>query len=353
MKVVITGGCGFVGANLACSYLNNQDQVIVLDSLARKGSPENLHWLQTMAGKGQFHFYHFDLADLDGLLEVISQCAPFDYVCHLAGQVAMTTSIQDPMKDFRSNTVATLNLLEACRKISPDSLIAYSSTNKVYGNLENLRYGEADTRYLLYDYGGQLDESLPLDFSTPYGCSKGAADQYVRDWARTFDLPTVVFRHSSIYGGRQFATFDQGWVGWFCMKVLEQKKNLIQSDIVDPFTISGTGKQVRDLLHVEDVVRLYQMAYDKSGSVSGQVFNVGGGIKRSLSIIELLERFAVALKIPHLYYSNIDRRAHDQSYFVANVSKAQEIMEWTPVVSLDEGLDQMIEWVARLNCNDG
>lgn len=352
MKVIITGGCGFVGSNLACSYLDSQDEVVILDSLERKGSLENLHWLQGRAEKGQLQFHQIDLAEQGSVFDIISRCAPFEYVCHLAGQVAMTTSMQDPIKDFKSNAVATLNLLEACRKSSPDSLIAFSSSNKVYGDLEHLHYGENDTRYFLYDFGGQLDENIPLDFSTPYGCSKGAADQYVRDWARTFDVPTVVFRHSSIYGGRQFATFDQGWVGWFCMKALEQKSNCNQANYAELFTVSGTGKQVRDLLHIDDVVRLYRMAHDKAGSISGKVFNIGGGLERSLSIIELLTHLSAELGLPILHYRSAVRRKHDQDYFVANVTQARDSLGWAPSVSLDDGMAQMLEWAIHLINHD-
>ena len=260
MRILITGGCGFLGSNLAATFLSNGDEVIVLDSLFRKGSRANLKWLQAQADANQFHFFQADVADNEALVSLFRLHGPFAYVCHVAGQVAMTTSLQDPRRDFETNVLGTFNVLEAVRHYSPDALVAYSSTNKVYGDLDWIKTSESETRYTLSDYPNGLTESLPLDFSTPYGCSKGAADQYVRDWSRVYGLKTVVFRHSSIYGGRQFASFDQGWIGWFCQQALVQNKSYLRGELIKPFTIAGTGKQVRDVLHADDLIRLYQQA---------------------------------------------------------------------------------------------
>ena len=232
MKVLITGGCGFLGSNLASSFLAKGDEVVVLDALFRKGSAENLHWLEQQSKSNQLHFIQANVSDSESVFSVFRRFGPFDYVCHVAGQVAMTTSLQDPLLDLQTNVVGTFNILEAVRNLSPNALVAYSSTNKVYGDLEWIRTEEAETRFVMPDYPQGLNETIPLDFSTPYGCSKGAADQYVRDWARVYGLNTVVFRHSSIYGGRQYASFDQGWIGWFCQQALIQKKAI---KIIRPF----------------------------------------------------------------------------------------------------------------------
>ena len=347
MKVLITGGCGFLGSNLAASYLQQGAQVVVIDALFRRGSAANLAWLENQSANGQFHFIQVDLADVEGVMAVFLRHAPFDYICHVGGQVAMTTSLKDPTRDLQTNVLGTFNVLEAARSLSPEALIAYSSTNKVYGDLEWLRYKETETRYYLPDHVEGLDESLPLDFSTPYGCSKGSADQYVRDWARVYGLKTVVFRHSSIYGGRQFASFDQGWIGWFCQKALEQKNTHDLGKSPEPFTISGTGKQVRDVLHADDLIRLYQAAYDAHLSISGEIFNIGGGLANSLSLLELFSHLADKLKMPSLSYVKAPRRASDQDFFVADISKASRLLGWEPKISFTKGLDLMLEWIKR------
>ena len=290
-----------------------------------------------------------DLADAEGVMAVFRRHSPFDYICHVGGQVAMTTSLEDPARDLQTNVLGTFNVLEAARSFSPEALIAYSSTNKVYGDLEWLSYKETETRYCLLDYPKGLDESLPLDFSTPYGCSKGSADQYVRDWARVYGLKTVVFRHSSIYGGRQFASFDQGWIGWFCQKAVEQKNALNIGQIPESFTISGTGKQVRDVLHADDLIRLYKAAYELRASISGEIFNIGGGLANSLSLVELFSHLADKLKITSLPYVQTPRRASDQDFFVADISKAARLLKWDPEISFLRGLDLMLEWTIRQN----
>ena len=206
-----------------------------------------------------------------------------DAIFHLAGQVAMTTSIANPRMDFEVNVTGTHNLLEAVRQHSPDTIVVYSSTNKVYGDLEQYTYSENATRFVCNEHPNGFNENTQLDFHSPYGCSKGAADQYMLDYARIFGIKTVVFRHSSMYGGRQFATYDQGWIGWFCQKAVEASKGRIK----EPFTISGTGKQVRDVLHADDMKQLYIAAINNIQQAKGHAFNIGGGIDCSLSLLEL------------------------------------------------------------------
>jgi CDP-paratose 2-epimerase len=348
MKTLITGGCGFLGSNLASDSLQRGEQVVVADALLRKGGERNLEWLQGQAGPGQLTFAHLDLADAPAVDQLFAQHGPFDFICHVGGQVAMTTSLTDPRRDMLTNIVGTFNVLEAMRQHSPEGFLAYSSTNKVYGDLEHLRYEETDLRYTLPDFPRGLDETLPLDFTTPYGCSKGAADQYVRDWSRVYGLQTVVFRHSSIYGGRQFASFDQGWVGWFCQKALEQKSTAEDGQSPEVFTISGTGKQVRDVLHAEDLIALYRMAYENRGRAAGDIFNIGGGIDNSLSLLELLGLLASLTGLPELAFSKIPRRQSDQDFFVADIDKASRLLDWRPQVSSERGIRRMLEWTAQM-----
>lgn len=348
MNVLVTGGGGFLGSNIAASYLDEGADVCVIDALFRKGSEQNLEWLRQHKHADKLTFYKLDLAEKAGVDAVFQSCAPFDYICHLGGQVAMTTSLTDPERDFKTNAMGTFNVLEAMRQYSPEALLAYSSTNKVYGDMETISCVEGDTRYVLPDFAEGLDESLTLDFASPYGCSKGAADQYVRDWSRNYDLKTVVFRHSSIYGGRQFATIDQGWIGWFCQKAIEQKSAYLKNEAPVPFTISGTGKQVRDVLHAEDLVRLYHTAYEHRDQVRGEVFNIGGGMENSLSLLELFDLLKGMLAFGEnqsLVYEKLERRKSDQNVFVANIDKVKAATGWSPEVSAEQGISKMLRWV--------
>ncbi len=350
MKVLITGGCGFLGSNIAAKFLSQNAEVTVLDALFRVGSERNLAWLESLAGAGQFWHAQADTADQSAVERVFKQRGPFDYICHLAGQVAMTTSMADPRRDLETNVVGSFNVLESARRHSPEALVAYSSTNKVYGDLLEVSVKEGPKRFTAPGHPAGFDESLPLDFASPYGCSKGAADQYFRDWFRNFGLKTVVFRHSSIYGGRQFATYDQGWIGWFCEKALEQKAALDSGARPEAFTISGTGKQVRDVLHADDLISLYLAAWDNRDRVAGQIFNIGGGMSNSLSLLELFDLLGDLLGLnagvagSPLVFERLPRRQSDQDFFVADVSKAASFMNWTPRVTSVDGIARMLEW---------
>jgi CDP-paratose 2-epimerase len=336
MKLLITGGCGFLGSNLASDALLRGDELVVFDNLYRNGSRENLTWLQT---QGEFTFEHGDIRNQNDITRVIQEFKP-DTIFHLAGQVAMTTSIANPRMDFEVNVTGTHNLLEAVRQHVPNANVVYSSTNKVYGDLEQYTYVETESRYQCVEQPNGINEQTQLSFHSPYGCSKGAADQYMLDYARIFGLKTVVFRHSSMYGGRQFATYDQGWVGWFCQKTIEASKD----KNVAPFTISGNGKQVRDVLHADDMKRLYMAAVDHIDTAKGQAFNVGGGIENSLSLIEL---FALLKQITgvKLNYIQLPVRESDQRVFVSDLGKAKQLLNWQPMVSAQEGVARMVEWV--------
>lgn len=339
MKLLITGGCGFLGSNLAAQAIIRNDELGVFDNLYREGSVDNLRWLKE---QGMFRFVHGDIRNQNDITRIVQDFKP-DAIFHLAGQVAMTTSIANPRMDFEVNVLGTHNLLEAVRLYAPKATIIYSSTNKVYGDLEQYTYGETESRYECIEKPNGFDEATSLDFHSPYGCSKGAADQYMLDYSRIFGLKTVVFRHSSMYGGRQFATYDQGWIGWFCQKAIETKNGLLK----EPFTISGTGKQVRDVLHAYDMIRLYFMAVQHIDKAKGHAFNIGGGINNSLSLLELFKLLEY-LTDTKLLYTKLTKRASDQRVFVADITKAKNLLGWEPKVPVQEGVKRMVEWVAGL-----
>ncbi len=347
MKVFITGGCGFVGANLASEVFRRKEECVVVDNLSRFGAAENLKWLQSLqspASQGKFKFHHLDTRNFSDVDLIIQKEKP-DLIFHLAGQVAMTTSIANPRLDFETNVMGTHNLLEAVRKHAPQATVIYSSTNKVYGDLEDYEYEEKPLRYEAKGFSKGFDESVGLDFRSPYGCSKGAADQYMLDYARIFGLKTVVFRHSSIFGGRQFSTFDQGWIGWFVTKALEAKDGGVGS-----FTISGSGKQVRDVLFSSDLIDCYFSAAEAIDKTKGQAFNIGGGMQNSLSLLELFAFLESKLGVK-LNYDKLPWRQSDQKVFVADIGKAERLFKWSPKVSKEAGLEKMIAWVAEQRCS--
>jgi CDP-paratose 2-epimerase len=346
MKALITGGCGFVGSNLAAHMLNldQAHQVTVFDNLSRHGASANLTWLRTLSDTEQnpIEFVHGDIRNAFDVEAVIKALQP-DVIFHLAGQVAMTTSMQSPRRDFEINVLGSVNVLESVRQYTPETAIVYASSNKVYGNLEHLDLVEGLSRYQPRAAGKGVDESAAIEFHTPYGCSKGAADQYMLDYARGFGLRTAVFRHSTIYGGRQFATYDQGWVGWFCRQAIESKADPSRP----PFTVSGDGKQVRDLLHVSDAVRCYLAAYEHIDAARGHAFNIGGGIENSMSLLELLQYLEKRLGIK-LNYTHLPWRQSDQKFFVADNSKAQRLIHWTPLTSRESGLETVLDWESEV-----
>lgn len=338
MTYLVTGGCGFVGCNIAAEVLARRKKLVVFDNMSREGAAENLKWLQSL---GEFEFVHGDIREGLQVAQLI-ECNKPDVIFHLAGQVAMTTSMTDPRRDFDINALGTLNLLESVRFECPQAAIIYSSSNKVYGELREVRLKKNALRYVAANFPKGIDEKAPLDFQTPYGCSKGAADQYMLDYARVFKLNTVVFRHSTIFGGRQFATFDQGWVGWFCRQAIEVQRNPKR----EPFTISGDGRQVRDLLFVEDCVACYFAAANKIAKARGHAFNIGGGMANSSSLLELFQFLEKELDV-RLKYTRLPWRHSDQKFFVANNARAQKILGWKPRVSKREGILRTIDWVRQ------
>ena len=336
MIYLITGGCGFLGSNLASEVIKRGHKLVVFDNLSRLGSASNLNWLKSL---GEFSFIHGDIRNTNDIENLLSNLNP-DVVFHLAGQVAMTTSIENPKKDFEINVYGTINLLESLRKINSSATVIYSSTNKVYGNLDFYDYEETATRYKAKGHEVGFDESVPLDFRSPYGCSKGSADQYMLDYARNFGIKTIVFRHSSIFGVRQFSTFDQGWIGWFVKQALLKKSGHLKN----PFTVSGTGKQVRDVLFASDLIQCYFLAADRIEACFGQAFNIGGGMNNSLSLLELFEMLERKINIK-LEFDHIPWRSNDQKVFVANIDKAKRLFNWEPTIKKEDGIEEMINWV--------
>ena len=340
MNWLITGGCGFIGSNLVNALLAQGKEVVVLDNLSRIGSADNLAWLRSRHGN-HWRFLQADVRDPQAIDNAVTATRP-SVIIHLAGQVAMTTSLLNPRLDFEVNALGTLNVLESVRLHSDTSIVLYSSTNKVYGSLEHLRYQEEETRYILSDYPKGLGEDLALDGHSPYGCSKLAGDQYVRDYYRMYGIPTVVFRHSSIYGGRQFATYDQGWIGWFCHQALsmENPRKLA-------FSINGNGKQVRDVLHADDLIRAYQMAVQNIQKTAGRIYNIGGGPANSLSLLELF-LLLESLTGNSMRFQHLDWRLGDQKVFVSDTQRAQDDFGLRPEVSKERGIRNMLEWCRNI-----
>lgn len=336
MRYLITGGGGFVGSNLAAEALARGGELTILDNLSRVGAAENLAWLRR---RGAFSFIHGDVRSAEDLDRAVAAVRP-QAVFHVAGQVSMLTSLEYPRLDFEVNALGTFNLLEAVRRHCPEAAVLYSSSNKVYGDLGWLRLVETSTRWSAPDHPQGLGEDIPLEFHSPYGCSKGAAEQYLLDYHRMYGLKTAVFRHSSMYGPGQFATFSQGWVGWFCQQAVAAKRGRAG----EPFTISGDGKQVRDLLYAEDLVALYFAAADNIEAAQGQAFNIGGGMVNSLSLLELFAFLEAELDV-RLDYRRLPERISDQRFFVADDAKATRLLGWSPRVGKEAGLRAMLAWV--------
>lgn len=333
MAYLVTGGCGFVGTNLTAALIQRQEHVVVADNLARPGAQSNLNWLREL---GDYEFHHIDTRNTHDLQSLFRK---YDVECvfHLAGQVAMTTSLANPRLDFEVNVLGSINLLECVRSLAPQATVVYASSNKVYGELFETELIEMPTRY---EPKGkkEIDEEARLEFLTPYGCSKGATDQYMLEYARAYGLNTVVFRHSTIYGQRQISTFDQGWVGWFCRKALDTLE-----DPTTTFTINGNGKQVRDLLHASDAVACYLAAHEHVAEAKGQAFNIGGGYQNSMSLREMFLHLEDKVEIK-MNPRELPWRANDQKYFVADNSKAARCLHWAPRISKEKGIGDALEW---------
>ena len=337
--VLITGGAGFVGTNLAKGLVADGRRVVVLDNLSRPGVEQNLRWLEETSD-GRVTALRADVRDDAAVRAAVSDA---DAVFHLAAQVAVTTSLDSPLDDFDVNLHGTVTLLEELRRLRRPIPLLFTSTNKVYGALPDVRLRRADDRWQpieanLREHG--IDESRPLHFCTPYGCSKGGADQYVLDYAATFDVPAVVFRMSCIYGPHQHGTEDQGWVAHFLLRALAG----------EPVTVYGDGAQVRDVLHASDLVDAMLRAHEEIDEVSGTAFNVGGGPNNTLSLLELL-RLIEELEDEPPDVSFAEERPGDQRWYVSNTSRLHEATGWTPAVGVEEGVASLHRWLAGRRAN--
>ncbi len=332
MRILITGGAGFIGCNLADACVRAGHEVTLFDNLSRRGSEANLAWLAA-GHRERLAFVRGDIRDYPAIL---AAARGQEAIYHLAAQTAVTTSVTDPRPDFEINALGTFNVLEAARAAAENPVFIFASTNKVYGGMEDAPATELATRYVLPQYPNGVSEERPLDFHSPYGVSKGSADQYVHDYSRIYGLRSVVFRQSCIYGQRQMGVEDQGWVAWFVIAAVTGK----------PITIYGNGKQVRDLLHIDDLVRAFQMATERIDVTAGQVYNLGGGPANTVAIWAefgpLLRELLGREIVPAAFR---DWRPGDQPVFVADVSKATREFGWAPQVSVRQGISRLIEWV--------
>ena len=332
--LVIFGGAGFIGANLADSLMRDGEDVIVFDNLSRPGVERNLAWLTSRHG-ARLHFVAGDIRDPEAIAAVVKRARA---IFHLAAQVAVTASLADPQEDFNVNMQGTLNILEAVRRLAPSTPLIFASTNKVYGNLAEIDMQEAEDRYYPADpnlHRMGVDETQPLSFCTPYGCSKGSADQYVLDYAHSFGLKTVVLRKSCVYGPRQFGTEDQGWLAHFLIRALHD----------EPIVIFGNGKQVRDVLHVTDAVAAYRSALQNIAALSGCAFNIGGGVGNAVSLKAVLAEIAVVTN-RSVRVTHADRRTGDQLYFVANTQKFMDAVGWRPMIGWRDGVRDLADWLS-------
>jgi CDP-paratose 2-epimerase len=331
--VLVTGGAGFVGCNIAAALARRGQNVTVFDSFARHGAHENAHWLKSQCGD-RIEIQTADIRDSEAVDAAVARASA---VIHLAAQVAVTTSLDNPRDDFEINARGTLNVLEAVRQLSPAAPILFASTNKVYGSLfADAAVRRSGSRCEPTNPTAQtgIGEEAPLDFHSPYGCSKGAADQYVRDYARVFGLRSAVMRMSCIYGPRQFGTEDQGWIAHFMLQALAG----------NPITIYGNGLQVRDALHIEDAVSAWLAVLDRIDALKGGVFNLGGGPGNALSLRELLDIIGALLgsRPPTIH---AEMRPGDQPWYVSDTRALCNATGWQPQIALNEGLRTLWQWL--------
>jgi len=329
--VFITGGAGFIGINCAKYFIEKGDKVYIFDNLSRIGTRKNLKWLKTIE---DYEFIKGDIVIKEEVDGFFKNSPKPDYIFHFAAQVAVTTSVENPRKDLMDNILGTFNMLEAARQYAPESIFLFSSTNKVYGDLGDEAVEETEKYYKLKDLKDGISENVLLNFYSPYGCSKGAADQYVRDYGRIYNLKTIVFRQSCIYGYRQFGVEDQGWVAWFIISALKDRK----------ITIYGNGKQVRDILFIDDLIACFSKAIENIDITSGQIYNIGGGPDNQISLLIFLEKLEKMLN-KKLDYSFSDWRPGDQLIYVSDIRKAKEDFGWQPTIGADEGIQKLIDWM--------
>ena len=331
-KYLVTGGAGFIGCNYVHRILARGDSAIVFDNLSRRGAGANVEWLREEHGEDGFQLAVGDIRNTEDLVGIAQDC---DVIAHLAGQTAVTTSVTDPRSDFEHNALGTFNVLETARQMSPAPVFLYASTNKVYGGMESVGVVERSSRYEYRDLPLGVSEKQPLDFHSPYGCSKGAGDQYVRDYARIYTMPTVVLRQSCIYGPRQMGVEDQGWLAWFVIAAVMER------DI----TIYGDGKQVRDVLFVDDLLDAYDAAVANIDTAAGQVYNIGGGPDMTLSVWSDFGPLLESLLGRDVEALRGGWRPGDQRIYVSDIRRAERELGWRPRVAPEEGVRRLCEWV--------
>lgn len=331
-KYLVTGGAGFIGSNYVSRLLGRGDEVAIYDNLSRHGNQSNLDWLRRTYGEEAFELIVGDVRDGDLVRKSANDA---DMIVHLAAQVAVTSSVVDPRVDFECNALGTFNVLEAARLSGRNPIVIYASTNKVYGGMEEVEVGENGRAYSYGRLPHGVPETCPLDFHSPYGCSKGAGDQYVRDYHRIYGLPTVVFRQSCIYGPRQFGVEDQGWVAWF----------IIAAETGTPITIYGDGKQVRDVLYVDDLMDAFDAAIRNIGRSAGEVFNIGGGVHNTLAVWSEFGPMLEELRESPIRVRYGDWRPGDQKIYVSDIRKAEELLNWRPRVGVRAGVEALYRWV--------
>ncbi|HUI87668.1 MAG TPA: GDP-mannose 4,6-dehydratase [Anaerolineales bacterium] len=329
---LITGGAGFIGSNYVYRVSKRGENVTIYDNLSRAGASKNLDWLKKSCGEKSFSLIVADVRDAASITAAARQA---DVIVHLAGQVAVTTSVTNPRDDFESNAIGTFNALEAARLSGRNPIFIFASTNKVYGGMDDVKVVEDATRWRYATLANGCPESQPLDFHSPYGCSKGAGDQYVRDYARIYGLRSVVFRQSCIYGPRQFGIEDQGWLAWLTIAALTGR----------PITIYGDGKQVRDVLHVDDLLNAYDAAIERTEIAKGQVYNMGGGTSNVLAVWAEFGPLLEKLLGKKIEVTRADWRPGDQRVFYADFSKAKRELGWSPKIGLQQGIQRLFDWV--------
>lgn len=332
MRWLVTGGAGFIGTNLVSHLIGLGHEAIILDDMSRAGVDANAAFLKEKFG---VDICRVDVADAVGVAEFFADNGPFDAVAHLAGQVSLMASIEDPVRDFEVNARGTLNILEMVRVRSPETCVIGMSSNKAYGDLHQVRIVEEPTRYVAPDWPRGFDESLPLDFHGPYGCSKGAADQYLADYSRTYGLRTASLRQSSVYGPHQHPRSDQGWVAHLVAEAVAGRE----------IALNGIGKQVRDLLHAEDLARLFVALADVLQPGEPAQINVGGGPDRSLSILELFQWLENELGRPVAFTTGTERPS-DQKVFISDNVRVGDLTGWRPTISVEDGLHRLLETAA-------
>ena len=333
MNILVTGGAGFIGTNLTEYYLKKGHRVCIFDNFARSGSQKNLAWLKTLGGN--LHIVKGNI--VKDILLIKKEVEKSDVVFHFAAQVAVTSSVLDPRSDFEVNARGTFELLELIRQSKARPVIFYSSTNKVYGEMNDIPVVEKKTRYSYKKLPWGVSEKQLLDFHSPYGCSKGVADQYMRDYGRIYGLKTVVFRQSCVYGLRQFGVEDQGWVAWFIIALSLGKK----------IKIYGNGKQVRDLLDVRDLVRAYDLCLKNIKKTSGQIYNIGGGIKNTMSVWYEFKPILEKLFQKKITAEFVRWRPGDQPIFISDNRKALRDFSWKPQISVEQGIKDLYQWVVK------